>query len=266
MSAAVLHAAWNAVVKAGADRLVTNWAIVSAAALVNVPIVAVVGLPRREVWWVLAVTVVIHTVYNLLLVAAYQRVDLSVAYPIARGTAPVITTIAGVLLLDDVIPLVGVIGVLMVTTGLVVAATGRPLAHTQWAVATGVMIAAYTVVDGYGVRENGGAASFIGTSFIVYAVLLTAVVVVRRGARSMRRTVADSPGRLAFAGAANAGAYLMVMIAARVEPLGLVAGLRETSTVFGLLIAHRFLRERVTVRQAIAIAAAAAGAVMIAVT
>ncbi len=265
VTAAVLHAAWNAVVKSGTDRLVTNWAIVTMAAVVNLPLVALAGLPRREVWWVLGVTTAIHVAYNLLLVAAYERVDLSVAYPIARGTAPVITTVAGIVLLGDQLTPVGVGGVLLVTAGLVVAATGRPLAHTQWAVATGLMIASYTVVDGYGVRENGDAVSFIGASFILYSIVLGMIVLVRRGPGAMVAGLTAEPWRLTFAGAANAGAYLLVMIAARVEPLGLVSGLRETSTLFGLVFASRFLNERVTRRQTTAVAVAAAGAVAIAI-
>ncbi len=265
ITAAVLHAAWNAIVKSGTDRLVTTWAIVTMAAVVNVPLVAFAGLPRREVWWVLGVTAVIHVAYNLLLVAAYERVDLSVAYPIARGTAPVVTTVAGIALLGDSLTAVGIVGVMLVTAGLVVAATGRPLAHTQWAVATGLMIASYTVVDGYGVRENGDAVSFIGASFIVYSIVLGVIVLARRGPGRMLAGLGAEPWRVTFAGAANAGAYLLVMIAARVEPLGLVSGLRETSTLFGLLFASRFLGERVTQRQTVAIAVAAAGAISIAV-
>ncbi len=265
LSAAVLHASWNAVVKAGTDRLVTTWVIVTMAAVVNLPIVAFAGLPRREVWWVIGVTIVVHVAYDLLLVAAYERVDLSIAYPIARGTAPVVTTIAGVALLGDRLTAFGLIGIAMVTAGLVVAATGRPLTHTQWAFATGLMIATYTVVDGYGVRANGDAVSFISTSFILHAILLSAIVVLRRDRSTLVTAITARPGRLLFAGAANAGAYLFVMIAARVEPLGLVSGLRETSTLFGLLFASRFLGERVTRRQTIAIAVAATGAVAIAV-
>lgn len=265
ITAAVLHAAWNAVVKSGGDRLVANWAVVAVAGSVNVPIIMVVGLPRRELWWVLAVTVCLHVAYNLLLVAAYERSDFSVAYPVARGTSPVIATVAGVTLLGDQLSWQGMVGVLCVTAGLVVAATGRPLRHVRWAIGTGVMIASYTVVDAYGVRENGGALSFIGTSFVLHGLLLTVVVSRRRSVGRMRAALVAEPARMLFAGVANAGAYLLVMIAARVEPLGLVSGLRETSTLFGLLIAHRYLHERVTIRQAVAIAVAAAGAVVIAV-
>ncbi|MEO6654137.1 MAG: DMT family transporter [Ilumatobacteraceae bacterium] len=264
LAAAILHASWNAVVKAGVDRLVTTWAIVTMAAVVNLPILAVAGLPRREVWWVIGVTIIAHVAYELLLVAAYERVDLSIAYPIARGTAPVVTTVAGVMLLGDRLPAVGLIGIAMVTTGLVVAATGRTLTHTQWAFATGLMIATYTVIDGYGVRKNGDAVSFIGTSFILHAILLSVIVVIRRDRSTLVSAISANPGTLLFAGAANAGAYLFVMIAARVEPLGLVSGLRETSTLFGLLFASRFLGEHVTRRQTIAIAVAAAGAIAIA--
>jgi drug/metabolite transporter (DMT)-like permease len=264
--AAVLHAGWNALVKAGGDRLITSWAIVSAAAIVGIPVLMVVGLPDRKVWWVLVVTGALHIAYNLFLVAAYERADLAVAYPIARGVAPVIVTIAGITLLDDRVTILGAIGVLLVVSGLGVVATAHPLHDTRWAIATGIMIASYTFVDGYGVRRNGEAAQYICSSFILYAIVFTFIVWSRRDVSRMRRAVLQNPGRLLLGGSANAGAYLLVMIAARTEPLGLVAGLRETSVLFGLVIAHRLLHERVTLRQAVAIVIAVGGAVAIVVS
>ncbi len=264
LTAALLHASWNALMKAGGDRLMTNWAIVSAAAILNVPVVLMVGPPQRSVWWILALTCVLHVIYNLFLVAAYERADLAVAYPIARGTAPMITLVAGIVLLGDSVEPVGAVGVVLITLGLGLAATGRPLRDTRWAMATGVIIAAYTLVDGYGVRRNGGAVQFISTSFIIYAVVLTAIVVRRRGVERMRDVARAQPVTLLIGGGANAAGYLLVMIAARTEPLGLVSGLREMSALFGLLLAGVVLHEHVSGRQIIAISIAVVGAAAIA--
>lgn len=264
LTAALLHAAWNAAVKAGDDRLLANWAIVVAAGVISLPIVAVAGRPPTSVWWVLGITVVVHTTYNLFLVAAYERADLAVAYPIARGTAPLLATIAGVTVLGDSVGAVGVAGVLLVTTGLIVVATARPLRDIRWALATGALIATYTVIDGYGVRQSDNAAQFIATSFVAYAALQTVLVRTRRSSSELWHALSDRRLPVLAAGAANAAGYLLVMVAARTEPLGLVSGLRETSVVFGVLIAHSLLGEHITRRHALAVAVVVVGGLAIA--
>ena len=264
LTAAVLHAVWNAVVKASADRLVTTWAFVTAAALVNVPVLVVMGPPDRAVWCNVAVSAVIHVAYNLALVVAYGRADLSVAYPIARGTAPMLVTLGGVMLLADPATGRGVAGVALVSLSLAVLVAGRPMRHTTWAVVTGLLIATYTIVDGDGVRVNGDSLQYVAAVFVAHAVALTVVVIRARGIPLMREAVVAQPGRLLSGGTATAGAYLLVMIAARTEPLGLVAGLRETSALFGLAIGAVILKEPVTRNQTLAVAFAVLGTIAIA--
>ena len=264
LTAAVLHAVWNAIVKASPDRLVTSWAVVTAAALVNVPVLIVTGLPDRAVWCNVAASAVIHVAYNLALVIAYGRADLSVAYPIARGTAPLLVTLGGVMLLADPATGQGVAGVALVSLSLAALVAGRPLRHTTWAVVTGLLIATYTIVDGDGVRTNGDSLQYIAAVFIVHAAALTVVVLRGRGLSLMREAVVAQPGRLLVGGTATAGAYLLVMIAARTEPLGLVAGLRETSALFGVAIGAVILKEPVTRRQTLAVAFAVVGTIAIA--
>lgn len=262
--AAVLHALWNSIIKASDDGLIANWAVVSAAAFANIPVLMIVGLPDREVWWLVAVSATIHTAYNVTLVIAYQRADLSVAYPIARGTAPLLVTLAGATLLDDPTTFQGVLGVVLVSLSLATVASGRPLRNISWAGLTGLMIASYTVVDGTGVRENGNSVQFIGAVFVVNGLAITAVVLHQRGPSAMGRAATVQPVRLAVGGVASAAAYLLVMIAARTEPLGLVSALRETSALFGLAIGAGILKESVTPRHALAVTIAVVGAIAIA--
>lgn len=264
LTAAVLHAAWNAIVKASTDRLVTTWAVVTAAALVNVPVLLVVGLPDRDVWWFVAASAAIHVGYNGALVVAYERADFSIAYPIARGTAPLVVTLGGAAVLADPTTAQGVAGVALVSLSLGVLATGRPMRHTTWAVVTGLAIAAYTIVDGAGVRANGDSLQYIGALFVVHAFVLSVVVLRQRGLTAMREAMITQPGRLLIGGTASAGAYLFVMVAALTEPLGLVAGLRETSALFGLAIGAGILKEPVTRRHALAVVFAVLGTVVIA--
>lgn len=264
LSAAILHAVWNGLVKAGADRLITTWAIGAGSALVNIGLLVFVGLPDTRVWTLVAVSAALHVGYNLFLAKAYEHADLAVAYPIARGIAPTLIAVGGIVLLGDTLSIVGVAGIALVTIGLVVLISSQNMHGTKWAVATGILIAAYTVVDGAGVRANNDSVQFISLMFTMNSVALTPIVVVSRGWRAMRRTVVSQPSRLFVGSLASSAAYLLVMIAARTEPLGLVSGLRETSTVLAVVIGHRYLRERVTQRQIIAVVIAAAGAIAIA--
>lgn len=261
--AALLHASWNAIVKSQHDRLIGTWAVITSSALVGLPLLAIAGLPELSVWWIVVVSAMIHLGYNLALSVAYDRADLSVAYPIARGIAPLIVTLGAFALLDDSPSMRGVAGVVLVSISLVMLVRSRPTRNTIWAVVTGLAIAAYTIVDGFGVRTNGDAVQFISAVFVLNAVILTAVVARWRGSGPMRNAVVAQPGRLLAGGAASAGAYLLVMVVARTEPLGLVAGLRETSALFGLAIGSFVLKEPVTGRLWLAVLVGLAGTLAI---
>lgn len=262
--AAVLHALWNSIIKASSDGLIVTWAVVAAAAIANVPLLLILGPPGRDVWWLLAISTAIHVAYNVTLVAAYERADLSVAYPIARGTAPLLVTLAGATVLGDSTTAQGVVGVVLVSLSLATVVSGQPMRNTAMAGLTGLMIASYTVVDGAGVRANGDSVQYIAAVFVLHALIFTGIVVHRRGIDTMRRTAGAQPFRLLLGGTASAAAYLLVMIAARTEPLGLVAGLRETSAFFGLAIGAWVLDEHVTTRQTVAVVIAVVGTIAIA--
>lgn len=267
LAAAMLHAAWNVVVKSSNDRLVATWAVAVGGAILNVPVLIVLGLPEPSVAGWLVLSSILHVGYGYALAGAYDRVDLSAAYPIARGSAPLIVTVAGVLLLGDVVSLVGVAGIVLVTASLAIIGLRHVPAGASWAVLTGVMIASYTVADGAGVRAGDESVRYIGMLFIGHAVLFTIVLVATRGSpATLTAAIRKSPGRLLLGGGASAGAYLLVMIAARTTPLGLVSGLRETSTGFGVLASYLFLGERVTRHHGAAVLVAIAGSVLIALS
>jgi len=267
IAAAVLHAGWNFIVKASDDRLIATWAVAAAGALVNVPVLVFLGLPDRSVAGWLVASSVLHVGYGYALAGAYDRVDLAAAYPIARGTAPLLVAIIGVPLLGDSISPVGVLGIVLVTSSLAIIGLRHVPNGVSWAVLTGVMIAAYTLSDGAGVRAGDESVRYIAALFVLHSLLFTVVLAVtRRSTVTMRQAVVRHPGRLLVGGASSAGAYLLVMIAARTTPLGLVAGLRETSAGIGVLAGYTLLGERVTLQHAAAVAVAIAGAIAIAVS
>lgn len=266
LAAAALHAGWNFLVKASDDRLATTWSVAFGAALVNVPVLAVLGLPETGVLGWLSLSAVLHIGYGYALAAAYNRVDLSAAYPIARGTAPLLVTGASAVFLGDTVSPVGLLGIVLVAGSLCLIGLRHVPSGASWAVLTGVFIAAYTVADGAGVRAGDEAVRYIGSLFVLHAALFTVVLAAHRGSTaSLTAVLRGNPGRVLIGGAGSGGAYLLVMMAARTAPLGLVSGLREISAGLGVIAAAVVLKERVSMAHGLAVAAATAGSIAIAV-
>jgi len=267
LSAAALHATWNLVVKQSADRLVSTWAIVTSGALLSVPVSIFIGLPERAALPWLATSALLHVAYGYALAGAYDRIDLAAAYPIARGTAPLIVMVGSIILLDDVVSPVGFIGIALVVASLGLIGIRHVPNGVAWALLTGLMIALYTLSDGAGVRAGDDSIRYIAALFQLHAVAFGMMILVtRRSPTTMIAAVRRSPLKLLLGGAASAGAYLLVMIAARTTPLGLVAGLRETSAGFGVVAGALVLKERFTRQHAAAVAVAVVGGALIALS
>jgi uncharacterized membrane protein len=247
--AAVLHVAWNVLLKTAGDPLRAAAIGMTSAAAVIVPAAAigwvVIGRPPipPEVVWLSILSGLLEAAYFGFLAAAYRRGDLSVVYPIARGTAPLLAVAVGIGVLGERLGAAGIAGVALLLVGLVTLqrpwrylraanrATGSGDAAVRFALATGVMIAAYSAVDRVGARlvEPWFYAGLIWASCMVF---LWAYVWFRR---SVLRAV-DAPRpfdrrRAAVGGWITLSAYLLILAAFSVAPLTAVAPLRESAIV-----------------------------------
>jgi drug/metabolite transporter (DMT)-like permease len=267
LAAAFLHVVWNLIVKVSPDRLVAAFTVSAGGALLNVPVLAVVGLPDRRVWGLVMVSAVVQTLYMILLSKAYEKGDMSFVYPVARGFAPLIVTGAGVLLLGDRVGVGGALGVLVVMMALTALATGRSdRTGLGWALATGLSIATYTTIDAAASRLDGSAIPVVGAMFIVHTALMGAYVAIVRGPGSLLELFIGAPVRSLAAAVGSASGYLLVMSAAVMAPVGLVAAIRETSVVLGVLAGRRFLAERVSRLHWVAVGFAALGTILIGIS
>ncbi len=265
LMAAALHALWNLLVKASDDQLVAAWTVVAGAAVLNIPVLAYTGLPDRSVWGLIAISVMVQVGYVLMLSLAYRLGDLSFVYPMARGSSPLLIAIVGVALLDDEITAVGWLGVLTVSAALILLAWRRVDRAGLWAaLATGLLIAAYTSVDAAAVRRQGAALAVIGVEFVLLAVVLGVVVLALRGPKAMLGMVEADWRKAAIGGFASGAAYLLVMAAALSAPVGLVSGVRETSVIMAVVASRLLLHEEVTRSQLWTVAAVAGGIALIA--
>lgn len=242
LASAALHASWNLIIKGSSDRLVAGFSQAAFGALVFAPVLFFYGLPT-EVWPAIVASSFIHLAYVLTLVAAYDRGDMSLVYPIARGSAPVLVTVAAALLLDDVPSLGGLIAIGFAVTGVLWVASGKERRGIGWALLTGAVIAAYTLNDAAAVRSLDNAFPYTAAIFVGQTIMVLPIVLIRRSPEQLVATLRAEWPRHVYAGAASVGAYGLVLAAARLAPLGLVAAFRETSVVFGTLGGMWILKE-----------------------
>jgi drug/metabolite transporter (DMT)-like permease len=226
------------------------------------PVLLFTGLPEG-VWGFVALSGVVHLGYGLSLVAAYDRGDLSAVYPIARGTAPALVTLGAALLLGDQIGWAGLVAVGLIVGGIIaIGLTGRPRG-VGWAIITGLFITSYTLIDGHAVRQLDTALAYTVCVFIVNAMFYVPVVVWWRGVQGVAAGIRTDWWKQLLGGSASATAYILVLMAAREAPLGLVSAVRETSVIFGALAGWLILREHLGGRRVAAALSIAVGLALI---
>ena len=227
------------------------------------------GPPPAGAWPFIVASAALHVAYNLLLLASYQLGEFSQMYPLARGTSPWVVALVSVTVLGRHLPITELAGVLLVSGGLIalVLIGGRPsrkdLPALAAAVLTGLMIAAYTVIDGLGVM-HAPLFAYTGWMFLLQAPPIAVLAVIRRGRRLPTAVRASAVSGLA-GGVISLAAYTIVLWAQTSGALAPIAALRETSIVFGALIGAAFLGERLGARRAIAAGVVLAGVLLISV-
>jgi drug/metabolite transporter (DMT)-like permease len=268
LCAALVHAAWNALVKADPDRLTLWRVILSTQFILSVLLLPFVPIPAPAAWPYLLGSAVTNVGYVLFLTQAYRTGDLSHAYPLARGSAPLFVAAVSVLFLREQLAFESQIAVLLIGLGitslsLTRGAEGlRDLRMVGYALGTGGFIATYTLLDGLGARASGSAHGFVVWVSLVGSVAIVAVIlVIQRGrpAPASRRTRAAGivSGLLAY------GVAWAVIWAMTVVPVPLVSALRETSIVFAVMIGVVVFKERLNLARLASIASTLAGTALL---
>ena len=248
--AALLHAGWNSLVKVGSDPFSTICVATLAQAAIAVPVLVLVPAPAVDaIPWIVA-SAVIHTGYKVFLVNAYENADLSQAYPLARGTAPIAVFLVTVIFLGAVFNQVETVAVLSISTGVVLMAFkgqyGRPMNRRSfgYVIGTAVLIASYTVVDGVGARIAGTPSGYIMWMVIGDAIGMLAFAVLVGGRSAVPALLPVWRTGLG-SGAMSLVSYWIAVWAFTIAPIALVAALRETSILFATFIAAFLIREPV---------------------
>jgi drug/metabolite transporter (DMT)-like permease len=265
LSAAAMHAIWNALVKVHLDRFLSITLMTLGTGLAALPALAFVEVPKPEVWPYIIASVIFHMGYRTFLVGAYQAGDFAQTYPLARGAAPLLSALGGIFLLGEVPAPLAIAGIVMLSIGTLVMSF-RGGAHLEklnlravgFALGTSIFIASYTLSDGTGARLAATAQSYAAWVFVCDALSALALCVAFRGPRSLAVLARDWKAGL-FTGALSGAAYWIVMWAMTKAPIASVASLRETSILFAMLISVLALGEKMTVWRAAAALGIVAG-------
>lgn len=263
LGSALLHASWNALLRADADRLKFITVMSACCALIALPVALIAPKPAPEAWPYVAASGAVQIAYCLLLVRAYRDGHLAQAYPIARGTAPLLVTLGAALFAGERLSPLGLAGVALVSTGITTLTfgKGRPDVRTAAAaVATGAAIASYMVIDGLGVRLSGSAIGYAAWQAVAQGAPMPFVYLLLR-ARWPALAWDANLARVAVGAAISVLAYGVVLWAMSLSPMGQVSALRETSILFAAVIGAVFLREPFTPRGLLGAAMIAGGAV-----
>jgi drug/metabolite transporter (DMT)-like permease len=267
--AALCHAGWNALVKVGLDPLSSTTLISVGAGVVGLVALPLVGIPSADSWPWLFASVVIHLFYFAALIESYRTGDLGQVYPIARGSAPLMTAVIATILIGEHLSALGWIGVVTLVSGVFLLSLrgGRELARLDmravvFALMTAVTICTYSIVDGVGARLSANPNAYSAWLFVGIAIVLVPYARIRGGSGVL--AVAAPYWRQGLAGGAmQVLSYGIAIWAMTVAPIAIVAALRETSVLFGAAIAVIALKEPLRAARLVAAGLIAIGLVLI---
>ena len=266
LASAFMHAVWNALVKVDGDRLMAMAVIVGLTGALS-PVLILSSPPiAPESWKYVLISAALNNLYFFLLIESYRVGDLSHAYPLARGSAPLLVALGSAAFAGERLGPGGVAGVGLVSLGIMSLVAGSRFdPRIRWRaigypLATGATIAAYTVVDGIGVRLSGSPTGYIGWLFALFAIpIVLAAVVSRRGEAIDFLRARWRPAGLAAL--FNFGSYGLAIFALSLGTMAHVSALRETSVIIAALIGTVVLKEsfgRTRIAAAVLVAAGVA--------
>ena len=243
---ALLHAGWNALVKSSTDKTLDTALIHVICSFYAMPVCWYLGLPDPQVWPFIIASLLVHVAYYFALAGAYRHGDLGLAYPLMRGTAPVLVALSSFVVLGEVLTPLAWSGVFGVSVGLLCMGAGGAMLQQKkalaFALSNAVLIAIYTVVDAKGARMSGHVLQYAALLFALDGWPFALLTLWHRKGDVM--PYVRERWRLAAGGAgASLVSYSIALWAMTVAPVALIAALRETSVLFAAILGAWLLKE-----------------------
>ena len=243
---ALCHAVWSAIIKSSKNPLSLMGITSVLEFIIFFPLTFTVPFPTVEVWYFLIATVIIHVFYRLNVIYSYRYGDLSYIYPISRGSSCLFVAIISVLFLSSDVSLLGFIGIIIVCIGLFLISYSKNLSFNfrgfALAISTAILITAYTLVDGVGVRLSENGFSYIYWLFTLNGIPLLIIGLISKNGLRKKETYKISSG--IAAGIFATSSYAIVVWSMQFIEIAYVSSIREISIVFATIIGMLFLFEK----------------------
>ena len=248
--AAILHAAWNLIIKSLPDSLIAMGMMNLFQSIVFIPLVFLVPLPSDITWYFIFGSVILHNVYFITLGQTYNKDDLTIIYPIARGCAPVFVAILSLIILKEKISWIGTFGIIIVSSGLLLLTAEHykkkfNLHVLKISIFIALVISIYTLFDAAGIRSAKNSISYIIWIFFLEGWVTFGYVFLRKK-NEVFKTNKKEYILISLCSLMSFVAYGIVMSAFKYIPTGFVASLRESSIIMATLLGLFFLKEKIS--------------------
>lgn len=271
-----MHACWNTLLKSSPDKNLETALANLFTSLLSIPLLIYFGLPNLLSYPYILLSVVLHVIYFYLVASAYRFGDLNLTYPVMRGLAPIMTLLFGFLLLRESIATEMAIGVLLISSGVILLGlrkTNTSQDHVKaliFACGNAIVIATYTLTDGIGVRLSQNAWSYVSLLMFLNGLCLASFTLwQRRSSSVLSNTLLYLKQRGTYpliGGTCIIGSYSLALWAMTKAPISLVAAIRETSVLFAFLFGATYLKESMSFARTLGILGICAGLILIRIT
>ncbi len=268
MGSAVTLAGANTFVKAAKDILGARAVMALSSAILILPAALFVPLPTQQTWMILGLSLPAHWLYQTALVRALSRGDLSLVFPVMRGSAPLLTALAAAFVLGERLAPLAIAGLVIASLAAVIFAMpergfrgSRKVRNSAllWALATGACVAIYNVIDAQGVRSGPSQWSFIVWLFLLDWIGINAIALLTRGRKQFLAGAHAALWPGLGAGVCSLASFSMALYGFSIAPVAYMSAMRETAVVFAAIMGWWFLREGFGVRRTVAAVVLAAG-------
>lgn len=245
--AALCHATWNAIVKAGSNTFLTTVLVTASAAVLAALLLPFFPLPHQDSWPYILSSTTIQILYFGMVAKIYRVADMGLTYPLMRGTAPLIVAVLGSLVLHETLQLNAWLGIITISAGILSMLLAAPKTGRKGiglALLNAILIAGYTLLDGHGIRLSGSPVAYILWSFVLSG-LIFFMFALKMQFRQLGKYFRHNWHLGLIGGIGSFFSYGLALWAMTLAPVAIVAALRETSILFATLIAIFVLKERI---------------------
>lgn len=257
---AVAHAFFNIILKKGTDKLTLRTMTTWCAALYFLPLTIIMPLPSQEGFYTLCISAVIHFIYHLCQIKSLEHIDVSMSYPLSRGSAPFFIALGSMFFLGETLSFFIILGIGLISLSVLYMLEFQKIKTVPhlgsgiiWSLLTGLCIGVYTLIDSSGARAEDNFLSFVAWFFLFDGFGTTLLFFVRRRGKIIKSVKQEY--KYAFAsGAFCAIAYGLIMYGFVLAEghTTMIAGIRETSIIFGMMLAYLILKEHISKKRALA--------------